>query len=358
MVSISFAQNLFCLAVLLTPVPLSNEGSHHIVNYVDSTAKVTPSKALRFSSDTRGGLSRFERIRNSIKTYFAPKPLLWTPHPLLHLVPLTITFVCVFLLPFVVGSSFLMPLLSIPYLHCYLHVLIPWIIPTGWGQSYASSKNAQRTYSQLFKFIAIMSLLLHLKATVVALLDNTPESYRHRHSILFFKRDEQRSALQRGSTAVSKVFGAINDHPAVAYAGWDVLLCGVTAIIWATVRGLDAQAMLEVCVPFYRRRLNEKNGNSVANGAKPRRHSQIKGSSKSSSTYTPIKRKPPKSNATGSEDDFIPQDTEEETTDLSIEGEEDVKEDPEAGALAWGLTALGGLGAGSASVWGAEVSGR
>ncbi len=40
------------------------------------------------------------------------------------------------------------------------------------------------------------------------------------------------------------------------------------------------------------------------------------------------------------------------------EGDENGEEDWEAGALAWGLTTVGGLGVGSAAIYGAEVTAR
>jgi hypothetical protein len=44
--------------------------------------------------------------------------------------------------------------------------------------------------------------------------------------------------------------------------------------------------------------------------------------------------------------------------DQMEEGDEDVKEDWEAGALAWGLITTGGLGKGSAGIYGAEIMAR
>lgn len=44
--------------------------------------------------------------------------------------------------------------------------------------------------------------------------------------------------------------------------------------------------------------------------------------------------------------------------DVLEEGDEDAEEDWEAGALAWGLISAGGLGVGSAAVYGAEVLAR
>jgi len=50
--------------------------------------------------------------------------------------------------------------------------------------------------------------------------------------------------LERSSTAVGKVLGAIGDHPAVSAVGWDVLLSGTSLGLWAADRGLDVQAIL------------------------------------------------------------------------------------------------------------------
>lgn len=45
-------------------------------------------------------------------------------------------------------------------------------------------------------------------------------------------------------------------------------------------------------------------------------------------------------------------------TDQLEEGDEDAEEDWDVGALAWGLITVGGLGAGSAAVYGAETMSR
>jgi hypothetical protein len=45
-------------------------------------------------------------------------------------------------------------------------------------------------------------------------------------------------------------------------------------------------------------------------------------------------------------------------SDRMEEGDEDVKEVWEAGALAWGLITIGGLGKGSAGIYGAEIMAR
>lgn len=77
-----------------------------------------------------------------------------------------------------------------------------------------------------------------------------PDSTYYRHSLLHPFKEEHRSAFNRSSTAVSRVFGAISEHPAVSATGWDVVLSGLSLGIWAAVRGLDIKEMLESSVPF------------------------------------------------------------------------------------------------------------
>lgn len=50
---------------------------------------------------------------------------------------------------------------------------------------------------------------------------------------------------------MSRLLGAIGEHPAVSAVGWDVLLSGLSLGVWAAVRGLDGKEMLGSCVPFF-----------------------------------------------------------------------------------------------------------
>lgn len=98
--------------------------------------------------------------------------------------------------------------------------------------------------------MSAISTFLHLKSTFLALFYNTPDSTYYRHSILHPFKEEYRSTFDRSSTALSRVFGAIGEHPAVSAVGWDVLLSGLSLGIWAAIRGLDANELLLSSVPF------------------------------------------------------------------------------------------------------------
>jgi hypothetical protein len=246
----------------------------------------------------------------------------------------------------------------------FLHASFPFLVPASWGSSTPSTQNTRDTYSRIFKFIAVASFLLHFKATFVALLDNTPDSHHHRHSILFFTQDETRSKFERSRTAIEKVIGAINDHPAVTNAGWDTILSGVTVITWAVIRGLDTKSMLQACIPFYRtsKVAMKRNARKTIDGtqeAKPRSKGRPKGAGNDSVTSTPSEKTPKrtkKERASIGEQDYTPDGASaSKKSGKGFVGEEIEREDPESGALAWGLVALGGVGFGAASVWGSEA---
>jgi hypothetical protein len=172
------------------------------------------------------------------------KPESWCPHPILYLIPIIASFMAVFLSPYASNTpSFLRVALAYRILS-FAPLLLPFIVPESWGTVHIHPHNAHSAYTALFRTSSIVSILLHGKSTVLAVLFNTPDSHYHRHSILHPFKQEQRSVLERSSTAVGKVLGAIGDHPAVSAVGWDVLLSGMSLGLWAASRGLDVQAIL------------------------------------------------------------------------------------------------------------------
>jgi hypothetical protein len=127
---------------------------------------------------------------------------------------------------------------------------LPYIIPESWGTVHNHPHDTNSGYTILFRSISTASLLLHFKASFLALFHNTPESTYYRHSLLHPFKEVHRSALNRSSTALSRVFGAVLEHPAISAVGSDVLLSGLSLGIWAAVRGLDPGDMLGSSVPF------------------------------------------------------------------------------------------------------------
>lgn len=255
-----------------------------------------------------------------------------------------------------------------------------------------------------------MSVVLYWKQGVTALRDNTPEALAQQSDSLWTRyfHSQQHTALERSRTALTRLLNAISSHPAAAAVGWDVLLSAASLCAWAFVRNLDAADMLKCsAVPW----LNlpedrdgdesERSGRHVAftddedddaashaltnnvsppttptrsRRGRPKRAAAPKSedppaSPTKATRQSTRRRKPAAPEASAAADDsdgpFVPSGESSKaialsgsTTERGEAGDEELVEEAESCALAWGLFVLGGLGAAGASVNGAEVRGR
>ncbi|KAK3379490.1 hypothetical protein B0T24DRAFT_521171 [Lasiosphaeria ovina] len=359
LVGLSFAQNLFYVAMLLTPSPFS------------------------------GTQSRLERLLNRA---LPPKPDNWWPKPVLFFVPLTLNYGAIISLPYAVGTASFPVTAVLARALTFAPLVLPAIVPESWGVVYPDPHGVYGTFNKLFQFMSAAGLLMHAKATAVGLWHNMPEAYKHRHSIKIPFDTEKRSKWERSATAVEKVLGSMTDHPAVTGAGRDVLMCGLSLGLWAAVRAMDTGDMLQSIVPGYK----------AASGLQPTDPTQLPVKAESpaaegqkqasASSSTALRRRAnlsvssiSSSNSPGDEGSQTPKwrgrprkvkaepepDPEDVPGDETYEPDADVRAsatlgdvvpdddfDWEAGSLAWALTALGGLGTGSSAVFGAESISR
>ncbi|KAI9817508.1 MAG: hypothetical protein M1827_001118 [Pycnora praestabilis] len=384
MVGVSFAQNVFFVTILLTPSPLLDEnglslkskGTSHRRKGTKSNHGLGESLRKKEATVEAAGQSAYFFTQDMIRQWFPTKPLYWTPHPVVDILPLTISYICIFLLPFASNTPSFTPILVTPHVLFYFPLVLRSIVPLSWGTVHSSTELAHRATTATLRFISIGSFLLHGKATLVALLDNAPESHYYRRSIFFYHVEEHRSKFEQGSTAVTKVLGALADHPAVNSVGWDVLLSGLSLILWATVRNLDVIAMLEGSALYSR--VNEVllgKATELANNVREEQalhtassnRGKVKPKSSTQSGLAGLARRSTRiskleqEKSSDTDEDFVP-DTggdDDSVADMNeIEVEDDLTEETEAGALAWGLVTLGGLGVGSAGVFGGEVISR
>jgi hypothetical protein len=153
-------------------------------------------------------------------------------------------------------------------------LILPYVIPKSWGIIYKHPHDTHHAYTTMFRTISTISALLHLKSWLIALFNNTPETIYYRHSLLHPFKEEHLSALNRSSTALSRVFGAILEHPATGSVGTDVLFSGLSLGVWAAIRGLDPQEMLGSSVPFLPR--TQKELESVSTNIKEEAEKPVK----------------------------------------------------------------------------------
>ncbi|KAK4252366.1 hypothetical protein C7999DRAFT_36876 [Corynascus novoguineensis] len=211
LVSLSFAQNLLYVALLQTPAPIP-------------------------SPETR--------LARVFHFMFPEKPRKWFPRLPLLLIPLALNYLVTLWLPGTAGTpSFPTAVLLSKFL-TFAPLVLPAIAPTSWGTVHPDPREAYPDITKLFNFIAAANALLHAKTTLSALLYNLPDSHKHRHSIKIPFDTERRTKWERTATAAEKVLGSMADHPAVAAAGKDALMCALSLGLWVAVRSVDVGNML------------------------------------------------------------------------------------------------------------------
>lgn len=359
LVSLSFAQNLFYVALLLTPAPLPNVQQHP---------------------------TRWIRIRESV---FSPKPPNWCLSPKFFLLSSLVSYGSIFLLPYAAETPSFNRIIGISRACTFIPLLLQKTAPASWGSVHPDPHKAHAAFTDLFRLMSFMSATLHAVATVTGLRYNLPYSHYHRHSRFLPWDMEKRTKWERTTTAVGRVLGSTLDHPAVAAVGYDVLLSGTGAGLWAAVRSLGASDILTSVVPLYddgredatpEKPSDEPSqpslststtttGRSVRRSGRNRAASNSVNSTTTSHDGEEEHAAPPKARRRG-RPRKVRQDPEEESGDktyvpsspekASAEGDAlpSQEVDLEAAALAWGLMAVGGLGLGSAGVFGGECLAR
>ena len=335
-VAISFAMNLFFVAILLTPISLPRK---------EPKSKNLGSMMDRFPASIRFVTGKFQAA-------FMAQPADYRPHPAVYLFLLVVYYACVFLLPFSTSTPTFKTLLLVSHLLLFRTAYVDRLVFGFWEHMPGS-----RTPATIYRFMSATSMLLHAKQTFVALLDNDPGAYTHRHSAvleyLHLQSPGYHGSVERSTTAIGRVYGSLNSHPAVSSVGWDVLLCGLSLIVWATVRGLDLRRIASNA-GLLRTVATDHKEDQIADDepSKPVTRSSTSGKSKKSSNTSTRRRR---GTAAESDDSTYSDVDAHGSSEKAVEGEEEMLEDPEAGALSWALFALGGLGAVAAGVLGGEV---
>ena len=187
------------------------------------------------------------------------------------------------------------------------------------------------------------------------------------------------------------VMSSLSENPLIGQVGWDVILSALSLCVWAVSHGVDVISMLRCsCLAWTLPRVrvptleevkeaklqvadaidNLKDeivttaevGSPVKRGrGRPRKTSAAIARDHVSSSSTAVSRRARRAPSDEDDSEFEPTTAtgrQVDAFDVDEPGEMDAVKETEAGALGWGLFVLGGLGAVSASVLGAESSGR
>ncbi|KAL2124419.1 hypothetical protein VTJ04DRAFT_784 [Mycothermus thermophilus] len=215
LVSLSFAQNLFYVALLQTPSPIP----------------------------TQPGETRFTRKLHQL---IPEKPPNWFPHFSVFLVPLIANYLVTLWLPYSANTSLFPSAVAISKVLTLAPVILPAIVPFAWGTVHSDARAAYLDITKLFNIMSASNLLIHAWTTVTSLRYNIPPAREHRLNLTRYPPlvTETHTRLERSTTAVEKVLGSLTEHPAVAAVGKDVLLSALSLGLWAAVRTTDIDAIL------------------------------------------------------------------------------------------------------------------
>ncbi len=162
-----------------------------------------------------------------------PEGVMWTPKPALQLLPLALYTMSIFLAPFLVGTHMFVPIVFIIRLLLFCPLLLPLVIPRSFKNSHFRRKHVHRAYQGAYKFIVVSSAALVVIQTILAIKDNLFHSPRH----LVTGQDPITSQRRAGvTTAIARVLEAVNDNPAVSALGYDYVLSVISFLTWYSMK--------------------------------------------------------------------------------------------------------------------------
>jgi hypothetical protein len=393
-VNLSYAQNLFYLALLFNPSVIAPRD-----DVLELPLSPIPA-------------STWTRFRDRLLP--RPKPSSWHPHPGILIGTIFIDLGAIYVLPYAAERPSFSTIVLIARACTFLPLILARLIPVTWGSN-SHPQHVYRRYfkpATIFRVLSLGSFALHAQATILALIYNAPDAHHHRHSHLWPWDAEQRSIWERSTTALGKVLGSTADHPVVAGVGGDTLLCALSLGLWAAVRAVDAREIISCAIPFYsykadctrptpsskhlsdefgdlslededeevdqietRERERERvmditpPGTPNHPGSPEHRGASVISSSGSSilGEETPTRRKGWPHRETFVEDQAEEEEEQgdDDAYESALDGECDIvmgdsmsheELDWENAALSWGLIVMGGLGSACAGVFGAEYS--
>jgi len=148
-----------------------------------------------------------------LKPVANPNQKIWTPTPIIQLLPLVAYYVFVLAVPFVSGTEAFVGISIVIRLLLSWPFLLPGIVPEGGGQSYLTPRKASWIDAGPFQFIGICSALLWLLQTIMTFRDH--------------------------GFHVGRILGAINDSSAVSALGYDYILSLISIGVWILNVGSD-----------------------------------------------------------------------------------------------------------------------
>lgn len=374
LVSLSFAQNLFYMTLILTPQPM-------------------PSNAREMSGEPKF-LTRLAKLRQNASS----KPENWVPRPMLVLGTMIASYAAIAFTPTAYDTTTFIPITLLARGLPFAPLALPYVVPESWGTTHTSAQGMNKHYTNLFRIISALSFILYAKSTSYAIIFNDPgDTYLNPHLLNPLHRDE-RGEFERTTTTMGRIMAAAfgskytMSSPIITKIGWDVVMSAISLGCWAAVRGTDANVMINNVIGGMGGEAGEGDSSLISGGmvddlkrmadkashkvgkeidhvkkeqGSLRRSTRERRST--SSRHSDEEHEKPKRKSRSKKEKEQHEESEEDEHDSAYRPnhkglgqitekvhEELPEEDAEAAALAWGIVAALGLGTGSSAVFGAE----
>lgn len=215
MCSLTFAQNLLYIYVLLAPISASRGSSSNIWH---------PQVEILF-------MAALAEVACLGSILFIPNAA--------HLPVLVLASAS---LPIMVA---LLSAVSTWFCRGMLMLILVQFLPQQFLTRYKDAAALRIAHQSLFTWLTGLSLILNIISGWTAIRVNLPERKRFPTLHRFFHPNEpQPSQFYRAMVSVENVLWALSDHPAISAIGWDVLLSMVSLCAWTVAGSVSAEGIL------------------------------------------------------------------------------------------------------------------
>ncbi|QDS77843.1 hypothetical protein FKW77_006581 [Venturia effusa] len=212
--SLSTAQCLFFIILLLTPIPLTSGAP------IDSESRILTPHPQIIAVPALLSFIALSYLGVKIFDPETPTPLyesgIWT----------SITTAGYFALPL---------LLAVLFQPNYLHKV----------HRFKSIQAARKSYEDIFRSLALASVAIHAYFTYQAVINEAPPHKYLQHDFVWNTHSkEENTWIGQAVGVVGSIAGALSDNLVISQMGWDVLLSTLSLCLWSVVHGVDVSAML------------------------------------------------------------------------------------------------------------------
>jgi len=245
-VAISFALNLFFLAIVLS-------SEHSLTDIKDARVGEQEkwNKEMIVNSGAGNPVMAFDYQVKQAVLHKGSMDQIWTPPRIFYTIPLLVTLVSVSLIPYSVHSRYFLPLLAVPHVLLFVPVMLYNVVPGSWGTVQPSHAYAKEQYVTIYRLIFWFSVCLYLKATVAALLDKNVDERDYPYLFTTLHHPRLGVRQRQHASRHQRYIGELFNHPAVGSVGWDVILCWLSAAMWVVIQGRSSWTeLIKVMLPW------------------------------------------------------------------------------------------------------------